>query len=266
MSKLTDSLNRIQSLEELAEGTTVIHHIHPIAKMITTIFYLVVVISFNRYHISGLIPFFIYPVLMMALGEIPYKSVLSRLMVALPFAFFAGLSNSFLDRGTAFILLGIPVSWGLLSFASILIKTILSVMAVLILIATTPMDRLAHELIRMKVPKIFVMQIMLTYRYLGLLIMEAGNMMTAYHLRSSRQKGIRLEHAGTFMGQLLLRSFERAEKVYTAMKCRGFNGEYQFAVSDKIRPGDYIYGILLCAVFLLMRWVNVCVMIGNLFG
>jgi cobalt/nickel transport system permease protein len=266
MSKLTDSLNKIQSLEELADGKTVIHRIHPMAKMITTIFFLVAVISFDKYNISGLVPFFIYPILLMALSEIPYRSVLSRLLIALPFSFFAGLSNPFLDRSTAFLLLGVPVSWGILSFLSILIKTVLTVMAVLILIATTPMDRLAHELIRVKIPKVFVMQIMLTYRYLGLLIAEAGNMLTAYHLRSSRQKGIRLEHAGTFMGQLLLRSFDRAEKVYVAMKLRGFNGEYHFALSEKMRLGDSIYALALCAVFLLMRWFNVSVFIGSYFG
>ena len=139
-------------------------------------------------------------------------------------------------------------------------------MAVLIIIATTPMDKLAHELIRIKIPRIFVMQIMLTFRYISMLITEASNMMTAYHLRSSRQNGIRLEHAGTFMGQLLLRSFERAEKVYVAMKCRGFSGEYHFALSERMRPGDYIYGLLLCIAFLLMRWFNISIIIGSLFS
>lgn len=266
MSKLTDSLNKIQSLEELAEGKTLIHRIHPLAKMITTIVFLVVVISFDKYSISGLIPFFIYPILLMALGEIPYRSVLSRLLIALPFSFFAGLSNPFLDRETAFLLLGIPISWGLLSFTSILIKTVLTVMAVLILIATTPMDKLAHELIRVRTPKIFVMQLMLTYRYLGMLIVEANSMMTAYHLRASRQKGIQLAHAGTFMGQLLLRSFERAGKVYSAMKCRGYNGEYYFAQSEKMRSCEYLYIILSCFIFLFMRWVNFSMIIGSLFG
>lgn len=266
MSNLTTSLSKIRSLEELSDGATVVHRLHPMTKMITTIVYLVVVISFDKYDISGLIPFIIYPMLLMALGEIPYKSVLSRLLIALPFSFFAGLSNPFFDRGLAFSLLGIPISWGMLSFLSILIKTVLTVEAVLILIATTPMDKLACQLIRLKIPKIFVLQIMLTYRYLGLLIAEAGNMMTAYHLRSSRQRGIRLEHAGAFMGQLLLRSFDRAEKVYVAMKLRGFSGEYHFALSEKMRLGDYLYGLALCIVFLLMRWFNVSVFIGNIFG
>jgi cobalt/nickel transport system permease protein len=266
MSNLTTSLNKIRSLEELSEGATIAHRIHPMAKMITTIVYLVVVISFNKYNISGLVPFFIYPVLLMPLGEIPYKSVLSRLLVALPFSFFAGLSNPFFDRELAYFLFGIPVSWGMLSFFSILIKTVLTVSAVLILIATTPIDKLARQMIRIKVPKIFVMQIMLTYRYLTLLISEAAGMMTAYHLRSKEQKGIKLSHIGTFMGQLLLRSFDRAERVYLAMKCRGFNGEYQFAAPETIRTVDLLYGILLCAVFVLMRLFNISVIIGSFFS
>lgn len=266
MSNLIGSLNKIKSLEELAEGQTAIHRIHPMAKMITTIVFLVVVISFDKYDISGLMPFFLYPILLMALAEIPYKSVLSRLLIALPFSFFAGLSNPFLERNTAYFLLGFQVSWGLLSFVSILIKTVLTVMAVLILIATTPMDKLAHQLIRIKIPKIFVMQIMLTYRYISLLIVEVSNMMTAYHLRSNHQKGIRIAHAGTFMGQLLLRSFERAEKVYVAMKCRGFDGEYQFALSNPMNPGDFFYAFLLCGAFLFLRYVNISVIIGSLLG
>lgn len=265
MSKMIDSLNRIQSLEELAEGKTAVHQLHPMTKMITTIVFLVVVISFDKYNISGLMPFFLYPVLMMAVGEITYRSVLARLLVAMPFGFFAGLSNLFLDRSTAFLLWGLPVSMGMLSFASILLKTVLTVMAVLILIATTSMDRLAHEMVKLKIPKIFVMQIMLTYRYLGLLISEAANMTTAYHLRSKRQKGISLEHAGTFMGQLLLRSFDRAEKVYTAMKLRGFNGEYHFAGSARMKKRDKVYGIVLCAAFLIMRLFNLSLVIGGIF-
>jgi cobalt/nickel transport system permease protein len=93
MTSITDSLNRIQSLEELAEGKTLLHRIHPMAKMITTIFFLVVVISFDKYNVSGLIPFFIYPILLMSIGEIPYRSVLS-----ISFRSFFACSAEFQDR------------------------------------------------------------------------------------------------------------------------------------------------------------------------
>lgn len=266
MSKLTISLNKINSLEELSEGKTAIHNIHPLVKIITTTVFLVVVISFHKYNVSGLMPYFIYLVLLMSMGEIPYKSVFSRLLIALPFSFFAGLSNIFLDISIAYYMVEIPITYGFISFTSIIIKTALTVMAVLILVATTPMDKIAHELIRIKIPKIFVMQIMLTYRYIGVLIAEASNMVTAYHLRSIKQKGIKLGHIGSFMGQLLLRSFDKAEKVYFAMKCRGFNGEYICAISSKMSVSDYIYLITLSGIFILMRFINISVLVGSLFG
>ena len=68
------------------------------------------------------------------------------------------------------------------------------------------------------------------------------------------------------MGQLLLRSFDKADKVYFAMKCRGFNGEYKFAVTEKMRSYDYAYGIALCIIFIIMRLINISVLVGRLFG
>lgn len=265
MLKLAESLNKISSLEELAENKSVVHSLHPMAKLITTLVFLVMVISFNKYNISGLIPFFIYPILMMSLGDIPFGSVLSRLLAALPFSFFAGLSNLFLDRAVAFYWGAIPVSYGVLSFSSIILKTVLTVMAVLILIAATSMDRIACQLIRLRVPRIFVIQLMLTYRYLSVLITEALNMATAYHLRSARQKGIKIIHIGSFLGQLLLRSFDRAERIYYAMKLRGFSGDYRFAQSGRLNGKDIAYTVILSLAFILMRYFNISLLIGNAF-
>lgn len=256
MSKLDDSLNKIISLEELAEKDTFLHQLHPMAKIITTLVYLVVVISFGKYNLSGLLLFFVYPMIMMPLGEIPNKPIFARLLVALPFSFFAGISNLFFDRAIALVVLGYPVSYGLISLITIIIKTMLTVSAVLILIATTSMDKISYEMVRAKVPPIFVMQLMLTFRYLSVLMKEAGNMLTAYHLRSDKQKGIHIAHAGSFVGQLLMRSFDKADKVYYAMKCRGFDGEYLFAKPEKAKPKDYLFMVSICLLFLVVRYMG----------
>lgn len=89
-------MNTINSLEEMAEGDTIIHRLHPMVKLITTMLYLVLVISFNPYNITGLMVFAFYPVILMALAEIPYKPLLKRLLVALPFSFLQGYPISFL--------------------------------------------------------------------------------------------------------------------------------------------------------------------------
>jgi len=266
MAKLTESINRIQSLEDLSCGMTVIHRLHPMAKLITTIVFIFVVISFNKYNISGMFPFFIYPLALMSLGEIPYGAVFARLLTALPFCVLAGISNPFFIRETAFFLGKVPVSWGWLAFFSVILKCILTVTAALTLIATTPVDKLAQQLVRLKVPKIFVMQLMMTYRYLTLLASEASQMLTAYHLRSKEQKGIRLSHTGSFLGQLLLRSFGRAERVYAAMKCRGYSGAYYCGGTEKAgTAAGAVFCIALCGAFAALRFVNVSVLIGSLF-
>ena len=67
MANITQSLYNIRFLDELAEKQTVIHKIHPLAKLLTTMIYLIVVVSFGKYEISGLLPLVFYPVIIIAL-------------------------------------------------------------------------------------------------------------------------------------------------------------------------------------------------------
>ncbi|MDD2620711.1 MAG: energy-coupling factor transporter transmembrane component T, partial [Syntrophomonadaceae bacterium] len=186
----------MNTLERLASGKTVVHRLPPIVKFFATLIYLVAVISFNRYEIFGLMPFFFYPAILMALSETPYRPLLKRLVFALPFVLLAGLANLIYDRETAFLLAGTAVSYGLLSFFSVVLKAVLSVMAVLILVSTTSLRDLSRALRKAKVPSLFVDLLVLSYRYLSVLLAEAGTMYTAYLLRSPAAKGIRLRHMG----------------------------------------------------------------------
>jgi len=264
MVNLSNAMAGISSLEQLADNNTIIHKLHPLVKIITTIVFIFVVISFDRYDLSGLIPFIFFPVIMMALSETPYKPLLYRMAVALPFSVFAGAANIFFDRGIAFSLMGIGVSYGVISFTSIIFKTLLTVMIVLILIATTSMTDISYQLNRLKVPNILVMQLTMTYRYLAVLTEEAVNMYRSYILRSPKQKGIRMHDMGVFVGQLLLRSMDRAERVYSAMKCRGFNGSYSYHAVSPVLSGDYIYLGIVCAAVFLLRFMNFSILMGDL--
>ncbi len=263
MSTITDSMNTINSLEEMAEGNTIIHHLHPMIKLVTTILYLVLVISFDPYNLTGLMVFAFYPVILMALSEIPYKPLLKRLLVALPFSFFAGLSNIIFDQKLAMMIGSIPISYGVISFTTIIVKTVFTVMAVLILIATTSLPQISYQLLAIKVPKIIVEQIMLTYRYISVLLEQVSNMYTAYILRAPDAKGIKMKDMGIFVGQLLLKSFDRAENIYYAMKCRGYDGNYLYAKPNKVNQIDWIYLLVVGIVLLLMRFFNLSQIIGS---
>ena len=51
-------------------------------------------------------------------------------------------------------------------------------------------------------------------------------MIQAYSLRAPNQKGIHISAWGSFLGQLLLRSMDRAQELYYSMLLRGFRGEF----------------------------------------
>lgn len=243
-------------LEELASNDSVIHRLNPLTKTITTFIYVVIVVSFDRHDVSGLMPYFFYPVILAALSDTPYKPLLSRLAVSFPFCFFAGVSNLFFEKEIAIYFTSQwGISFGVLSFTSILTKMLLTVMAVLLLISTTSMPVLARQLIRLKVPSDFVLLLSLTYRYISVLVEESVNMYTAYRLRAGAVHGIKMKDMGVFLGQLLLRSMDRAERVYSAMKCRGFSGDYAYIPTKKIPPLEVCYIVILTVLFLLFRFV-----------
>lgn len=265
MADIHDAVSSISKLEDLAEQDTVIHRIHPNAKVITTFVYIVAVISFDRYAVSALIPYLFYIAIIMALADIPYGLLMRRVAIALPFSLFAGISNIIFDRTGAFMFYGVVVTDGMISFVSIMLKTLMCVSAVLILISTTTMTEVSYQLVRMKIPTIMVMQITMTYRYISVLLEEVSVMYTAYLLRSPKEKGIRMKDMGSFVGQLLLRSIDRAERVYYAMKCRGFDGAMKYSKAQKAQTKDYLFVVVTCGAMIALRFFNFSVLIGKLF-
>lgn len=263
MSNIINSLYNIRFLDDLSVKETPIHRLHPVIKLLTTVAYLTVVISFERYEIIGLLPFVFYPVLTFVLAELPFTPVLKRILLVQPFIIGIGILNPLFDNNTV-ILGGIAMSRGWITFLSIFIKCGLTVTASILLIATTGMDKLAVALRRLKVPKIFVLQLLLTYRYISVLIEEVSRMMTAYSLRAPGQKGIHRSVWGSFLGQLMLRTLDRAESVYNSMSLRGFTGEFNIGDMEKLKFKDFGYLITWSMVFIMARIYNIPTLIGSL--
>lgn len=264
MSKIMNSLNNIRLLDDLARKETSIHKLHPLAKLLTTVVYLTVVVSFGRYEISSLLPFIFYPLLIISFAELPVMPILKRVLLVEPLIIGIGILNPIFDHN-AVILGGIAVSRGWITFLSIVIKCGLTVTAGIILIATTGMDKLAAALRMLKIPKIFVLQLLLTYRYISVLIEEVSRMMRAYSLRAPGQKGIHRNNWGSFAGQLILRTFDRAQRVYESISLRGFTGEYNTGDNTKIGFKDVAFLAGWSLFFIIVRIYNIPMLIGSLF-
>jgi cobalt/nickel transport system permease protein len=71
-----------------------------------------------------------------------------------------------------------------------------------------------------------------------------------------------MKDMGVFLGQLILRSFDRAERVYNAMRCRGFTGVYHSARARRFKASDLLFVMLTCPAIIALRFFNAAHMLG----
>jgi cobalt/nickel transport system permease protein len=250
-------VRELRALENLSAGKTAIHRLHPFAKLLSAFVFTVAVASFGRYDFARLAPYLFYPFVMMAIAGLPYKLLLSRVLIALPFCLFAGISNAFFDREAAFALGGVTITFGVMSMATILLKMYLCLMAALILVATMPFTELTAQLRRLHVPIVFVMVFETTFRYIGVFFEEVHSMQMAYKLRSGIGNSLKMRHMGPFVGQIFLRGFDRAERIHASMRCRGYSLRKIPPARQRLRRSDIIALIVICLPSVMLRILRV---------
>ena len=241
-------------MDELAAGSSPVHKLHPLVKFLVTIAYIYCVVSFSKYDLTGLFIMLLFPVIMFSTAGIPVSTCFYKLRLVLPLVLMVGIFNPIFE-GKA----------GLISMITLMMKGVFALMASFIMVATTPIDGLCAALRKLHIPSILVTLLLLTYRYISVLVKEVAIMTDAYKLRAPGQKGVHYTAWGSFLGQLLLRSMDRAEELYAAMRLRGFHDHFHYAEAAPCTAKDAAYLIVCVAVFLLLRFVNVAALLGSLF-
>lgn len=264
MNKMEKALHELSEMDELAAQDSPVHRLHPAAKLLTTIAYIVLVVSFDKYDLDGLIPMLLWPVLLFQISGIPVHTCFYKLRIVLPLVMAVGLFNPFFDRAPLLMLGSVRISGGVISMLTLMGKGVLCLMASFLLMATTPIDSLCAALRRLHVPGMIVTLLLLTYRYVGVMTGELAVMTDAYHLRAPGQKGIHVSAWGSFLGQLLLRSMDRAQELYSSMLLRGYHEHFHYAPVGAFTARDGTYMLVCTAVLALMRFAPFAQWIGGL--
>ncbi|MGC8779672.1 MAG: cobalt ECF transporter T component CbiQ [Anaerolineae bacterium] len=219
-----------------------VHALDPRVKLVLALAFILAV---------ALTPIGAWPVylLLLALGfsvvllsELGVGFVLRRSALALPFVL-AALPILVTARGAALwhiLLAGWTVTIsdaGVQRFLSILLKSWLSVQMAVVLAASTPFPHLLLAMRAIGIPRLIVATFGLMWRYLFVLVDEALRLLRARAARSGDPDGAangrrtggsvawRARVAGGMAGNLLVRSFDRGERIYAAMAARGYDGE-----------------------------------------
>lgn len=255
----------LRAMDDLAAQDSFLHRLSPLSKLFVTIFYLAVVVSFPRYRLTALVWMALFPVAGYRLAGIALRTCFQKLRLVLPLVCAVGLLNPIFDRQIVAQLGTLAVSGGVVSMLTLVMKGVFCLLASFLLMATTTIEEICRALRQLHLPKTITSLLLLTFRYIGVLLSEVSVMQEAYSLRAPGQKGVHISAWGSFLGQLLLRSMDRAEALYESMELRGFCGDFSYAVRRKGSAASWPYAILCLALMLLPRLVDLSALAGSLF-
>lgn len=264
MPPLATALLDIKRLEEMAAADSPIHRLDARAKVMVTLIFSMTVISFDRYELSALFPFFVYPAAMIARSTLPPLFILRKVLLLCPFVLCVALFNPLLDRTVVMQFGSWGISGGWLSFCSIIIRSLLTVGAALILLGVTGFTAICQALEKLGVPQLFAVQLLFLYRYLFVLAEEGKRAAAARELRSFGNRGRGIRSYGSMIGYLMLRTWQRAERIHRAMLARGFAGEFHGRSCTRFGRAEAAHLAGWSAAFFCMRIENVASLLGRL--
>jgi cobalt/nickel transport system permease protein len=138
---------------------------------------------------------------------------------------------------------GIEAALLLTAKASTLVTLVLTAQA------TAPLETTFKAARALHIPGLLVQLVLLAYRYVFVLADELRRLRIALRVRGYRNRMNRHSYrtAGHVAGMLLVRGYERAERVGQAMRCRGFDGQFRSLTAFSTRPADVAAFLLLTA-------------------
>lgn len=263
MDKIDVALNEFREMDELSARSSCIHRLNSFTKFLITVFYILMVVSYDKYELNRLLIMVIYPATMFYLSGTSVMAFFRKLRFVLPLVMAVGIINPFLDKTPVLYVGTTVITGGIISMISLMLKGVFCLMASYVLVATTKFDFLASSLRKIHIPSVIVTLMLLTYRYISVMMDEVSIMTTAYKLRAPGQKGIHYSAWGSFLGQLLLRSMDRAEELYQSMLLRGFDGNFLYTEKEKFGTGDLVYIILTISFTVLLKMYDVAAILGS---
>ncbi|BAY63221.1 cobalt transport protein [Calothrix brevissima NIES-22] len=149
--------------------------------------------------------------------------------------------------------LALPLGWERASF--LLVRSLICLIVMNSFLLTLPPHSFGIALKSLPVPLALKENLLLAGQYLEILLSEVTRMQRSAQLRglNGTTGWLRYTSAAT-IGALYLRSLDRAERVYTAMVVRGYNG--QLPIDSTLKPKERV-------AILIAGAIAACLTIGS---
>jgi cobalt/nickel transport system permease protein len=214
--------------EPFALGRSRIHDTSPVQRVLAAALYtaLVAVLSDPVAMVMALL----FSSIMVAAANIRWREIARRALAVNVFILIIWLVLPLTYEGATLWTVG-PIGLsrpGVWLAAKITMKSNAIFLAFIALIATMNLSTLGQTLYRLGIPTKLVYMLLMTYRYLSVIEQEFDRLHRAAMIRGFRAR-TNLHTYRTYAyltAMVFIRAWSRAERVYQAMKCRGFNGRF----------------------------------------
>ncbi len=245
----------VMRLEDLAVLDSPIHRWEPRTKLIGLIIFIFTIAFLSQIRLL-LIALSIAG-LLFAISKIPLSFLLKSLRIPAFFIAIIGIMLIFFSSGTTLFSIG-PINIkkeGLEAAATIGIRFFSIITLVIVLFGTTQFVSLMKALRSFGLSNILIDMAIFTYRYLFELLEQLEQLQLSMRLRGFKKNKLKnITKIASLMGTLLIRSYEKSERVYNAMALRGYGQQAYYTTDLKAEVYDLLslIAIILISSFLLI--------------
>lgn len=217
-------------LEEWARGDSFLHRRDARGKVLSVLVFLVAVSSTPPSSPAVFVPIGLLLGCGLLASRLPLVEILIRASVIIPFPLFFGLVGWLENGNTEFAV-------------SLVVRSYVSALAVLLLAGVTPMADLFRGLRGLGLPAVMVMVLQSLVRYLQVIVDHGIRMRRAALCRDGGAGGHQSlwRRASGALAVLFGRSYARAEGVHRAMVARGFRGDFVSLRPAQFTTLDWVY-------------------------
>jgi cobalt/nickel transport system permease protein len=245
--------------EQFSTGKSFVHGLDPRIKIIVAIPFSVVVAVST--HFLALLPALAVSLLLIVLTKLSTGKVFYRLLLVNGLILFLWLLLPFTFKGETLFTIGplVGTKEGVLYASQITLKCNAILLAMIALMATIPIFTLGHAMSKLYFPEKMIHLLLFTYRYIHVIFQEYHRLINAMRIRGFIP-GTNLHTYRSYaylLGMLLVKSYDRAERVHKAMLCRGFSGKYYTLSRFSVKIRDILYLSLMLAAILglvILQW------------
>jgi cobalt/nickel transport system permease protein len=227
---LMEGTESLVYLEDLSGRKGLLQAINPLAKLVAIVS--MIVVSLFIFNPAYLAVICLVPISLAVCSKIPLGHFFTRTALMPVFGVIISLPILFLTAGNPIASANIGIttititSEGLTRFLVFSLRVWFCVASLTLLVLSTGFDKMLKLFAGLRVPPVVVQLFSLTYRYFFVSVHEAQSVLMAKEARTYVNKRTinmqSLRDLGKIIATLFIRTYERSERVYLAMKARGF--------------------------------------------